>query len=1049
MLLIVIVMVLANWQINREMLADREVPLTDALSTYSSKLEGDTIKSRAMGAAILFGLENLNAKKLALGKLPPDAPQVLSSLTLLSKLYFKEAAYLVNQHGVIASSTNQGGTSGIGLDLSDRSFIKTAMTGIPNIYPSVDSITNSRCIFLAAPIRAEQNDGSKVIGVVVLKAEADKVDALLESWTGGPAMLLSPQGLVFAASRKSLIFHIAADANKESIDRVLQTPQFGSLFNQTPPPSLPFTLDKPETNIDGVTHIVRSRSLLWKDSDGNWTLVLLDKRDPWWEQWSVLTGAGLAGLVSTLALFWLYTMARDAVSRQINHRELSIAAVTFESNEGIMIVDSNKVILKVNHAFTKITGYTSEEAVGNTPAMFTSGRQDKEFYRHMWDAIELESNWCGEIWNKKKSGEIYLAWLTITVVKNEDGKIANYIATYTDITERQRLQAETVTLFRRNQALMKNAIDGIHILDIQGNIMEANDSFCRMLGYTQEEIIQLNVADWDKNWSDDELRERMKQLTLDGVSSTFETTHCRKDGTLIDIEISCTGVEIDGQHYLFASSRDITSRKLAENMLRVAAATFETNEAIMITDTHANIIRVNQAFQDITGYSSEEVLGKNPSILSSGVQDKAFYVAMWKQLLDNGSWTGEIWDRRKSGQIYPKLLTITAIKNDRQQIVQYVGIFRDITERKKAEEEILLKSGTEHKRAEELTQQLGHLLKNSFNEIYIFDAHSLHFLLTSEGAEKNLGYSTEELKQFTPPDLCPSITKERFSQMLALLISGEQQSLFYETVLQRKNGTTYPVEVRLQFIKLDIPVFVFIIQDITEHKSAERQLRNLSMHLQTVREEEKANIAREIHDDLGSTLTALKMDINWLMDEMSVNKEAAPFLEHVESMSQLLDDAARVTRRVITDLRPTILDDLGLCAALEWQAGQFYKRTGIQSLFTCRTDDCEYELDKIQTINMFRIFQESLTNVARHSGASRVEVEFKYGDDEVVLVINDNGCGLPEGHIIAQNSFGMLGMRERAEQMGGTIKFYSPPNGGFSVTVLLPLLTDKQNWDKS
>ena len=169
-----------------------------------------------------------------------------------------------------------------------------------------------------------------------------------------------------------------------------------------------------------------------------------------------------------------------------------------------------------------------------------------------------------------------------------------------------------------------------------------------------------------------------------------------------EVEIEC----FDGTHKIILNSalplhksdggaggaiivnQDITGRKRAEDALRVAAATFETHEAILITDANANIIRVNRAFQETTGYSAEEVLGKNPRILSSGRQDKAFYAEMWRQLLTAGSWTGEMWDRRKNGQVYPKWLTITAIKNERGETTEYVAIFSDITARKQAEEEI-------------------------------------------------------------------------------------------------------------------------------------------------------------------------------------------------------------------------------------------------------------------------------------------------------------------------------------------------------------------------
>ncbi len=226
-----------------------------------------------------------------------------------------------------------------------------------------------------------------------------------------------------------------------------------------------------------------------------------------------------------------------------------------------------------------------------------------------------------------------------------------------------------------------------------------------------------------------------------------------------------------------------------------------------------------------------------------------------------------------------------------------------------------------------------------------------------------------------------------------------------------------------------------------EHRLAERQLHDLSAHLQYVREEEKASIAREIHDDLGGTLTAIKMETYWLARGLSTGGEAAPLLERIESMSQLLDNAVGVTRRVITELRPTILDDLGLLAAIEWQAAQFRKRTGIECRVNCIED--RGNLDRQRSIALFRIFQEALTNVARHSGASRVEVEFHHSDEEVMLWIGDNGCGMPGGHVFAPDSYGLRGMFERVGQLGGKIRFDNRPGGGLYVAVVLPLANSK------
>lgn len=339
------------------------------------------------------------------------------------------------------------------------------------------------------------------------------------------------------------------------------------------------------------------------------------------------------------------------------------------------------------------------------------------------------------------------------------------------------------------------------------------------------------------------------------------------------------------------------------NELSIAAVTFESLEGVVVTDSSNNILKVNHSFMEITGYTNEEAIGNTPAMLHSGRHDQEFYRNMWEVLERDRYWSGEVWNRRKNGDIYPEWLTITAVLGTAGEVTNYVGIFSDISDRK----------------------------------------------------------------------------------------AGEQQ------------------------------------------------LRKLTAHIQTAREEEKTRIAREIHDDLGGTLTALKMDVYRLASKLAGNQQTVPLLEHIDSMTQLIDSAVGVTRRVISDLHPSILDDLGLAAALEWQCGQFHKRTGIACKVNGAEDrDDERKLDKTQAINLFRILQEALTNVSQHSGATKVGVEFHQNDEEIILSISDNGRGLPDKHIIAPTSYGMRGMCERVAQLDGQIIFDRPLGGGLRVTVILP-----------
>ncbi|MDO8350713.1 MAG: PAS domain S-box protein, partial [Gallionella sp.] len=503
---------------------------------------------------------------------------------------------------------------------------------------------------------------------------------------------------------------------------------------------------------------------------------------------------------------------------------------------------------------------------------------------------------------------------------------------------------------------------------------------------------------------------------------------------------------------IYASSRDITDRKkieqhrLQESDLRFRGTLEQAAVGIVHATLEGHFVQINQKFCDIVGYRREELLDMcfQEITFPADLGESMRYI---QQLLAGETTTFSLEKRyvRKDGSLVYANLTASMLRQPDGIPAYFIGVVEDITERKQHEF---------------LVRQFGSLLKSSFNEIYIFDAASLRFLQTSEGADKNLGYSADELRLLTPLEVKPQIESERFVQMIELLRSGEQESLLFETIHLRKDGTTYPVEVRLQFMESDTPVFIAVVQDVTERRHAHQQLRDLSSHLQTVREEEKASVAREIHDNLGGTLTALKMDVYWLADELSAYQGGAPLLKHVNTMSRLLDDAVDVTRRVITDLRPTILDDLGLLAALEWQAGQFQKRSGIKcrvssirrSHIKCRTDckeSCTAMPDKIQSINLFRIFQESLTNVVRHSGASNVDVELRFEAGSLLLSIEDDGCGVPEGHIVSSTSYGMLGMRERVAQLGGEIYFSGATDSGFCVTVILPLRTGRKTGEEN
>ena len=214
------------------------------------------------------------------------------------------------------------------------------------------------------------------------------------------------------------------------------------------------------------------------------------------------------------------------------------------------------------------------------------------------------------------------------------------------------------------------------------------------------------------------------------------------------------------------------------------------------------------------------------------------------------------------------------------------------------------------------------------------------------------------------------------------------------------------------------------------------QLRNLSSRLQTITEDERRHIAREVHDEIGQMLTSLKYDFNWVKPR--IDEAQHPLREKIESMEKLIDAVMQTVQRIASDLHPMVLDDLGISEAIEWQIREFQEKTGIQCIL--RLQPSHINMNPDQSTVVFRIFQESLTNVARHADAEKILIHFFQNEDQISLTIEDNGKGITQAQIYNEKSMGILGMRERARLWGGELRISGNPGKGTFVKLRIPIL---------
>jgi len=492
----------------------------------------------------------------------------------------------------------------------------------------------------------------------------------------------------------------------------------------------------------------------------------------------------------------------------------------------------------------------------------------------------------------------------------------------------------------------------------------------------------------------------------------------------------------DGATVVF---RDITEAQRAKAALKRSEERFRAlienvQDILLVLDRDGTIRYVNPTIQNLLGYLPEELLVRDAfSLLHPEDRPKILDLVRAGGERPDASETDEFRVRHKNGT-WRLLAGVGKNQLDNPEIGGIVITAQDITELKRADQQALLRTSLlDHLRSAVIALDM---------EGRIIYWNSFASKLCHWTPEEVLGKNIREVT-IPPPN------RGRYEQVIgAVLKTGYFEG---ELPLLRRDGTTFPAVLTVTAVRDRRGLLIGyagVAVDVTEQKQAEEhlkasgeQLRQLATHNQSLRETERARIARDIHDEMGQHLTALKIDLFHIAKDLKGKGARQEAARNIESAIGLVDSAIQSVRRISAELRPSILDDLGIASAIEWQLQEFQSRTRIRCAI--RRPDEDVPLEPDCSTQVFRIFQEVLTNIARHANASAVRVGIKQENGHLVLNVRDNGKGITQQQIMARGSLGLLGMRERALQVNGELSIRGLRGKGTSVSLRVPISRQK------
>ncbi|MFN8247297.1 MAG: PAS domain S-box protein, partial [Ferruginibacter sp.] len=642
---------------------------------------------------------------------------------------------------------------------------------------------------------------------------------------------------------------------------------------------------------------------------------------------------------------------------------------------------------------------------------------------------------------RSRRRELYFSktdrWFEDLIYPSDDG-ISVY---YHDITKRK--QAEQQLLDSEKELKVSNerfmlvsqaTNDAVWDWDMVQDVIWGNESFRSIFQLGPDERISFSeyitrLYDTDK----DKVLINLKKA-LD-KKSTFLTEEFRFKTASGDYRYFFDRAYVlyneEGVAYrMLGAMQDITSQKLAQAEILKEK---ELSDSIInslpgifyVLNKEGRFYRWNRNFSQVTGYKNEEIEQMTNEVIFTEHEYEIIREKMANVFL-YGEDRVEANIVTRDGVKIPYYFTGMIINYEGENCIMGVGI--DISDKVKSQQEL--------KESEEKYRLL-------FNQnpmpMAMISMPDRQFIDVNAAAIEFYGYDRESFRSMNIRDL-RAPDDETMTDMQAGRTGINNTGVWRH---RKKDGTIVMVNIITHDVTYEgKEVKLLLANDVTEKilaeeklKKSHEDLRHLATHLQDIREDERTHIAREIHDELGQQLTGLKMDISWLSKKVnSPNEEINVKLQ--EALA-LIDETVKTVRRIATQLRPSILDDLGLVSAMEWQSDEFEKRFKIKSVFHSRLGNIA--LDNEVATGIFRIFQECLTNVLRHSKATEVKSMLTTVNGTLRLMVTDNGVGFNTPEIETKKTLGLLGMKERTLMMGGTYDISSRPGEGTTVNITVPV----------